>query len=176
MPNKAVSFNATVYPISEKKKESSSFGQSLHVIVTGLRILGIPLDLQGIHSKWLRYWSLGFGLIMLMLNVTVCMTVLVNTLATMAMKKKLSIADWNLVVNEFNFTILLVGSHIVLLGWTAPNWKKVMKILQKIERLNLFKPEDYEKFRRFFRAVIPLFLFLVICQKQLPKMNNAYLP
>ena len=50
-------------------KECSEFDRSMHVSVTGLRLLGIPLDPAGITCPIFRHWSIIVGWIAFLGNV-----------------------------------------------------------------------------------------------------------
>ncbi len=124
------------------------FDQILVVTVTSLRLIGIPLNPSSIKSYIFRYWSISFGLILLLLNLVTNVAIFVKKLQNIRLKKIMTTRDWNVLINEINLAATLVILHANLLIRTAPNWKEFESILRQINRLKMFEDGDYEKFRR----------------------------
>ncbi len=126
-----------------------------------MRILGVPLNMTGIRSPYLRYWSFWFGRFFFFINVTLNIIISLNIIDG-GSGKVMTTADWNHLISELNYSVGLVGTNITLFGWTAPKWKGLVQVLHRIEKLNLFHEKDYKMFRRYFHTASFAFIILVI--------------
>ena len=141
--------------------ETWQFDKSLNVAVTGMRIFGIPLDVSSIRSPYLRFWSVWFGRIFFITNFALNIIIFNETMDGESVKV-FTTSDWNKFIAELNFSIALIMTNIALLGWMGPNWKELVKVLHRIERLDLFQPDDYKMFTRYFNIGSFSLIFLVI--------------
>lgn len=107
-----------------------------------MQLVGIPLDSSSNSSKLLHYWSIGFGSLSFLLNVTA------NMWALVIAKRPVSTEHWNDLIGAVNFAFGTVLVHAGLLISVGPSWKKIAAILNAIDHLKLFQLEDYLKCRK----------------------------
>jgi len=136
------------HPLKRPSKECSEFDRSLHVSVTGLRLLGIPLDSSGIQCPLFRYWSTIIGWIVFIGNLGGNLAIIVDLVGRQLVSKSTTTTDWNLLNNQLNFAFFFITNHAGFFFCTAPNWREMRRILGRVEDLCLFNSEDYWKFRR----------------------------
>lgn len=136
------------------------FDKSLQFAVTGMRMFGVPLDMTGIRSPLLRYWSFWFGRFFFFINVTLNIIIFMNIIDG-GSGKAMTTADWNHLISELNYSVALVVTNIALFGWTALKWKGLVLVLHRIEKLGLFQEKDYKIFRRYFHTFSYAFILLV---------------
>ena len=136
------------HPLKRPSKECSEFDRNLHVSVTGLRLLGIPLDSSGITSPLFRYWSIIIGWIAFLGNLGGNLAIIVDLVGRQLVSKSKTTTDWNLLINQLNFAFYFITNHAGFFFCTAPNWREMRRILGRVENLCLFNSEDYWKFRR----------------------------
>ena len=115
---------------------------SLRKLVFWLRLIGVPVDLSGIDSKLFRFWSFNFGLIAFVANL------IINLVAIISTKKPKSTGDWNNLITEVNLTFTLTMFHAGLVFMTVRKWKGFTTVLTRIEALNIFRREDYDRFNK----------------------------
>jgi len=84
-------------------KECSEFDRSMHVSVTGLRLLGIPLDPAGITCPVFRYWSIIIGWIAFLGNLGGNLVILTDLISNQLLSTNTTTTSWNLLINKFNF-------------------------------------------------------------------------
>jgi len=142
--------NSGRHPLNRPTNECSNFDWSLHVSVTGLRLLGIPLDSSGIQSPLFRYWSIIIGWIVLIGNLGGNLAIITDLVGRQLVSKSTTTTDWNLLINQLNFAFFFVTNHAGFFFCTASNWREMRRILGRIENLCLFNAEDHRKFRRIF--------------------------
>lgn len=143
-------------------KASQSFHDMMARIVKSLRLMGIPLDPYGIDSTFLRYWSISFGLVILLLDVGINCKLFISLFTSNEdLTKNITTANVSLMIHMGNFVLSLVTLHTGLLISTSLNWKGFVNSLHQIEKLHIFKEEDYDKFNIIFRNGIITFLSLV---------------
>jgi len=140
------------------RENISKFETIFKKLVFGLRLVGIPLDSSNNSSRILRYWSIGFGLASFSFNVFLNIYYLITI-----SEKPNSIGRLNILLNHINFSFTLISIHAGLLFITAFRWKELMKAMKRIENLNFFQPEDYEKFRKVvFFSIVLLFVMVLV--------------
>lgn len=142
-------------------KECSGFERSLHVTVTGLRLLGIPLDPTGIASPLFRNWSIIFGWIVFLGNLGGNLVIFIDLVSRQLLSTSTTTTSWNLLINKFNFVFFFTTNHAAFFLCIAPNWSEIRSMLGRIENLGLFSLEDYRKFRRIFNIGNIIILVLV---------------
>lgn len=167
VPHPAVQANLLFKSPANKEKEPSirttySLDQSLNFIVASLRFMGCPVDLPGIRSEPNRYLTLGFALILLTSNLSLNFFVLISSLLSITSQSSMSVADWIYIITEVDFTFYFATIHIASLVRVAPNFKRILAILQRIDRLGILQAEDYKKFRFVSIAMGSTFSLLVI--------------
>ncbi len=143
------------------KNKVWQFDQSLQFAVTGMRVIGVPLNMTGIRSLYFRYWSFWFGRFFFFINVALNIIISMNIIDGGSGKVKTT-ADWNHLISELNYSVGLVGTNIALFGWTVPKWKGLVQVLHRIEQLNLFQEKDYKLFRQYFQILSCTFFLVVI--------------
>lgn len=136
------------HQLKRPSKECSEFDRSLHVSVTGLRLLGIPLDSSAIKSPLFRYWSIIIGWIVFIGNLGGNLAIIADLVGRQLVSKSTTTTDWNLLINQLNFAFYFITNHAGFFFCTAPNWREMRRILGRVENLCLFNSEDYWKFRR----------------------------
>jgi len=152
MPTKMVTIRSLSATVDGRNpfpsKECSKFDRSMHVSVTGLRLLGIPLDPAGITSRLFRNWSIIFGWVAFLGNVGGNLAILTDLISRQLLSTSTTTTSWNLLINKFNFVFFFIANHAAFFFCTAPNWSEIRSILRRIENLCLFNSEDHRKFRR----------------------------
>ena len=118
----------------------------LEPLVKILRIIGIPLDHSSIEPPIFRYWSICLGLLVYLCNLLANLYILVNELIFKS--EALTTSRWNTIIHVSNLATTLIIIHGGLLICTVPNWKELVNVLRRIDQLEIFKNEDYEKFKR----------------------------
>lgn len=144
------------------KPTRESFDNIMAVIVKSFRLIGIPLDPSGIRSSIFRYWSIGLGSAMFLLNVVVNSYVLLSLATSFDSTKAMTTTNWSFVIHISNFVISLVGVHAGLFIYTSLDWKEFMGVFLQIDRLHIFKKEDYKAFQNIFSKGIIVSTLLVL--------------
>lgn len=162
-----------------------SFDDIMAVIVKILRLMGIPLDPYGIDSTILRYWSISFGVTMLLFDVgTNCKLFVSLLLSNDNLTKNMNTANLSLIIHVGNSVLSLVTLHVGLLVSTSLNWKGLMNSFRQIDKLHIFEKEDYDQLKNIVRKAIVPFIsmaclpFLYFIQNSLPtnfKINHLFL-
>lgn len=142
-------------------KSSQSFDDMMTVIVKSLRLMGIPLDPYGIDSIALRYWSINFGLAMLLFDVGInCKLFISLFMSNNDLTKNMTTANLSLIIHVGNFVLSLVTVHMGLFISTSFNWKGLVNSLRQIDKLHIFEEEDSNKLKNIFRKGIIAFISL----------------
>ena len=142
---------------------SSRFDQkSLFISIMGLRVLGIPMDPSGIRSPILRSWSIVFGWISFLANIVGNIVILADMASRQSTRTTtMTTAYLAIVIKKVTFTFFLVMAHAAYLLYMGPNWKELLQILKQIERLQLFKEDDFRNLQNIFLVGNITFVILV---------------
>ena len=145
-----------IKPISNDKTITRFEDIIFKNLVTALQIIGIPLDLSA-NSSVLRYWSIGFGLTTFLVNLSLNFYSLLNL-----EKPGNSMGRLNILITEINFSLALAMVQAALLFKTALRWKNhLLPIFQKIEKLDLYLPEDFNRFQKVVTIGSAIMIFTV---------------
>ncbi len=144
------------------KPNHESFDNIMAVIVKTFRLIGIPLDPSGMTSTIFRYWSIGLGSAMFLSNVGTNSYVFLSLTTSFDSTKVMTTSNWSFFIHISSFVISLVGVHAGLLISTSLKWKAFMGVLLQIDKLHIFKKEDFKRFQKIFRKGIIVSTLLVI--------------
>jgi len=108
-----------------------------------LRVIGIPVGISGIESCFLKWWSISFGLISFFINLSLNLYAVYLDHSTHA-----EVGSLGITIVNINYAFAFTCTHATLFGIVSLKWKGMFSFLQDIEKLDLFRSEEYRKFRK----------------------------
>lgn len=150
--------------VPSNENEILDFKWSIRPILNWMCCMAIPLvDIQSLKKKSL--WR--YVLVMLLsaacfiLNVGVNIFIILTTRLPPKNSTFSTTAAWNNIITSWNFILISVGTHTVLLTFTVTRWRHLMGITDRLECF--LKPKNYKQFRRTFLFGL---VFVILVRKE----------
>ncbi len=140
----------------------TSFKWCCRPVLIVTNIFGIPLKMkedEPSYSAWMVYI---FGWILYCMNVATGLIIIilckdagnVSSLspASEEFSNSTTASQWNEGISTYNTVFSMIATHTVLLAVTAVRWEDLVRVLDRMERMNQFNLEEFSLFRAIFHA------------------------
>ena len=163
--------------LGSSDEQMMSFKWCCRPVLMAMNIFGIPLRMKEGKDEsnfwtWMVYI---FGWILYSVNVTTGFIIIflipdaenVSSSVTPAvLNNSTTASQWNNGISTYNTVSSLIATHTVLLATTAVRWEDLVRVLDRMERVNQFTQKEFAVFRTIFCT--GLVLAIIVSFKKIP--------
>jgi len=130
-----------------------TFEWSFKPIIVLMNIFGIPFSITKLASEKLSfgfatyYGLLIFSILSAFQLFDIIAIILAENGKFTGTNFKSSTNKWNAIINFVNEKWISLGTHIILMTYTLVKWKKLVRVLLRMEQYNVFNSSTFYRLR-----------------------------
>ena len=153
--------------LGSSDEQMMSFKWCCRPVLMVMNIFGIPLRMkegkdESNFCTWMVYI---FGWILYSVNVTTGFIIIFlipdaenvsSSVTSAVLNNSTTASQWNNGISTYNTVSSLIATHTVLLAITAVRWEDLVRVLDRMERVNQFTQKEFAVFRTIFSTGLVL--------------------